>query len=158
MAMHDRALALWASRPASWLVLAGCCLCAGCGGKSTIERVAVSGQVTLDGEPLPYGSILFTPAGTNSGPKAGGVIENGQFAIDADQGPVAGELSVEIRAPKLPPGQQLPDDAMQRLHVIAASPEALPARYNAKSELLVTATVDSQNRFEFALTSDESPN
>ena len=68
--MSDRTRTLLAASAA--LLLLG--LTAGCGGP---PRAKVSGTVTLDGQPVESGTISFYPT-ANSGPTAGGGIENGR--------------------------------------------------------------------------------
>jgi hypothetical protein len=58
---------------------------AGCGGKGT-----VSGKVTLDGEPLPAGTITFQ---SKSGKAASGAITDGQYSVP---GVPTGEVSVSV--------------------------------------------------------------
>ena len=81
----------------------------GCSGEVGDDkpREPVSGTVTLDGQPLPEGIILFAPAG---GPgeavaSATGKIENGQFSIPRTQGPVPGNYKVSISHTDQPEGR-----------------------------------------------------
>lgn len=66
----------------------------GCGGgESGPERYRVSGTVTFEGEPVPYGKILFTPDQTagNTGPQGVATIRNGRFdTSDAGEGVIGG--------------------------------------------------------------------
>ncbi len=55
----------------------------GCG--SSMHTVAVSGQVTVQGEPLENGSITFLSADGET-PSAGGVIRDGQYTADVPPG------------------------------------------------------------------------
>jgi hypothetical protein len=134
--------------PHWWIV--GVLAIAGCDGASAVERVPIAGRITLDGAPLEHGTVLFTPA---SGPRAGGVIRGGRYALDAAEGPPAGELTVEIRAPRLPMGEQWPDDAAERVKRAMHCEEQLPARYNAQTTLRAAATRDGPNQFDFELRS-----
>src|SRR5690606_911968 len=50
-------------------------LLAGCGGESGPPTASVKGKVSLDGKPLPIGTVMFRP---EKGPIASGVVdENG---------------------------------------------------------------------------------
>src|SRR6266446_4970450 len=73
-----------------------CLVLAGCGSDN---RGAVSGKVTLDGQPLKKASIAFIPMEGTQSPSSGGTIENGTYAIERAKGPMAGSYRVEIRAP-----------------------------------------------------------
>src|SRR5262245_25920513 len=68
----------------------------GCGGSDGPQRAAVEGTVNFDGEPVLEGTITFIPAEGTEGPTAGGAIDNGQFKISAELGPVVGKQSVAI--------------------------------------------------------------
>jgi hypothetical protein len=77
------------------MMLCGLLIAAGCG-SDTGGRIPVSGRVTYEGEPLPAGRILFTPAAGNRGPSAGGIIEAGRYRIRADEGPIVGEHTITV--------------------------------------------------------------
>lgn len=62
---------------ALWAV--GCGLAAGCGGNP--DRVAVSGQVLIDGEPLRYGQIVFIPP--QGRPSRADIDAEGRFALSS---------------------------------------------------------------------------
>lgn len=87
----------------STLIVAGFVLLAasvaGCGGGGDgLERVAVSGSVTINGEPVPNGVIRFKPAAGTEGPMANTMIADGQYNIPGDQGPIAGNYEVQVQA------------------------------------------------------------
>ena len=67
----------------------------GCG-QSGPPRFEVSGTITVDGIPVPSGTIGFLPDGVD-GPAAGGQITDGSYKIKASQGPTKGPHKVEIR-------------------------------------------------------------
>src|SRR5947207_8876109 len=73
--------------------------CFGCG-KNGPRRAAVSGHVTLDGQPIDEGVIQFLPVEGTVGPETGGVITNGQYDIPHERGAVVGKSRVELRASK----------------------------------------------------------
>ncbi|MEW4564447.1 hypothetical protein AB1K70_18045 [Bremerella sp. JC770] len=62
------------------------------------SRYEVSGTVTFDGQPLPYGEITFAPDGSrgNQGPGAVVPIENGVYHVDAKKGVIGGPHVVSI--------------------------------------------------------------
>lgn len=66
---------------------------AGCGKDD--GRIAVSGTVTLKGEPLKDGSIRFEPK-ENQGTENGAPIANGQFTLDRNDGLKPGKYLVRI--------------------------------------------------------------
>ncbi|MEW4563872.1 hypothetical protein AB1K70_15160 [Bremerella sp. JC770] len=112
------------------------------------HRAPVSGQVTLDGDPLAEGSILFTPMG--EGPSAGGDIKNGHYDLSQALGPAHGKYRVQISAWK-PLGKTVHDEASARDDEILIS--IIPAKYNTKSTLEVEVIQDGENTFDFDLAS-----
>lgn len=111
---------------------------AGCSGGPRMRQV--SGQVTLDGKPVPEGDILFKPAAGSLGPDAGR-IRDGMFAFLAKEG----KHRVEISASRILPGgargaggEPVPE-------------EYIPERYHSNSELTAEVTSAGPNRFDFKL-------
>ena len=76
-------------------------LCSGCG-DGRPERVTVSGQVLIDGKPVPTGNIKFVPEGAR--PSAGTLDENGRFTLtcfDGNDGVIPGKHRVQISASEI---------------------------------------------------------
>lgn len=133
-----------------WVAAGFACLLllqVGCGGGG-VERSAVSGSVTLDGNPIEEGMILFSPLG--EGPSAGGDIKNGQYLIEADRGPSPGSYRVEIRAYR-GTGRTTHDAARGTTEEIKVP--IIPARYHSNSELKVEITPEATNQHDFELKS-----
>ncbi len=101
------------------------------GNKEGFERVIVSGVVSYQGEPVPYGRIRFTPRDGTTGPVSVTTIKEGQYRIDHKGGVPVGThtvqmwsfdpMELEIPTPGGPPVRQY-----------------LPQKYNLKSELVAT--------------------
>lgn len=91
---------------------------AGCGGGDGLDRVAVSGSVTVNGDPVPNGVVRFRPASGTEGPMANTMITNGRYEIPKDQGPVAGDYEVRVQAYT---------DPHQQETAAASVPAAVPA-------------------------------
>jgi hypothetical protein len=129
------------------LVVAGA---AGCGGGP--DRLGVAGQVTLDGQPLPDGEIVFRPTATTQGPSVAGSIENGAYDIADERGPVAGSYAVTITAERKT-GRKIKADILGNATTDQYE-QYLPARYNDKTEL--TAEIaESRDDLDFELTSKQ---
>lgn len=65
-------------------------------------RVPVSGQVTIDGEPLTKGSVRFVPEGAR--PSAGALDAEGRFTLtcyDGEDGAVLGTHRVQVSASQI---------------------------------------------------------
>ena len=68
---------------------------AGCSGDPGPRRVAVSGNVTVDGKPMESGIIRFLPTSKNGGPSASVLVTDGHFSLSSATGPIAGFRSEE---------------------------------------------------------------
>ena len=131
----------------SWAVLLAV---AGCGAEDEgdgVVREAVSGTVTLGGEPLDGASIHFIPTDPNSPGEASGEINNGQFSIPKERGPAAGAYTVKISSrqsvevdPSQPPGPPP-----------KPKPERIPKKYNAASTLNAEIQAGQPNELTFDL-------
>lgn len=106
------------------------------------ETGAVSGTVTLDGEPLEGAAVSFIPA--EGRPSKGKTDAQGKYVLryaGGIQGAMLGPCKVSIT-------KTVADEATETMV------EMLPARYiGAESELTAEVT-DGQNTFDFALTSN----
>jgi hypothetical protein len=118
---------------------------AGCG---TQSAPAVHGKVTLDGEPVTSGSIVFLSA-ASSGPKAAAAIEQGGYAVSAQDKLQPGRYRVEISWRK-PTGRKIAsaDPGV----MVDETREAVPPKYNIDSAL--SAEIGSRDvEKDFALSS-----
>jgi hypothetical protein len=116
--------------------VAGACLAsallfalAGCDSSMTV----VKGQVTFDGQAIEKGAISFYPVDGKT-KTAGGEIKAGAYSV---QVPV-GQMEVRISMPKVVGQKKLyntPDSPTYPMHA-----EALPEKYNMKSELKLDVT------------------
>jgi hypothetical protein len=133
----------------------------GCGGGDGLPRRAVSGTVTLDGQPLDKGLITFTPAGGGGdSTSAAAAVADGSFAVAKDVGLVPGKYRVavsvmkEVRT-KASKKKQVDNATGEEIDAFdtTATKESLPARYNAQSELTADVTDAGPNEFSFPLSS-----
>jgi hypothetical protein len=121
----------------------------GCGSASDgIERRAVFGSVTLDGKPLPDGSITFNPTGT--GPSAGGSIADGRYSISRSEGPSPGPHQVYVYSLEKT-GRKIPDADGPPGSTVDEMKSRVPERYNIRSELKAEVQKEGENRFNFEL-------
>lgn len=94
-ARHARAIAIVAQSAVPVLVLTTTAML-GCG-DGRPPRLAVSGQVLIDGKPLTYGFIRFVPTGGR--PSGGRLNEQGRFTLSCygeNDGIIPGEHRVEV--------------------------------------------------------------
>jgi hypothetical protein len=129
-------------------------LAVGCSPADGLNRQAMSGTVTVDGQPLASGAILFEPQTERSGTAVGATIRHGRFVISRDQGAVPGTYRVRVYASS---GKQALPTKGQTERTPRPMVERLPARYNAQTELRAEVIVRRDNKYVFDLSSSESP-
>lgn len=127
------------------MLCAACIALTGCGRHD--PRVTIQGTVSLDGQPLSEGEVVFMPDDPALRAE-GATITGGSFTIRVLKGPHRIAIQAHVAekrklVPGAPPG---------------ASPEfdsrsIIPARYNDKSTLSFTVE-SSRDRPRFDLTSD----
>jgi hypothetical protein len=126
----------------------------GCGsGGDGLDRQPVSGQVTIDGQPLDEGEIAFAPT-TGGGPSAGGKISGGSYSIPRADGPVPGPHRVSIYSAK-PTGKKVKDETDPNVTYDERA-ETIPETYNARTTLNADIKAGS-NRFDYALEGRKNP-
>lgn len=122
---------------------------AGCGKSNPLGRQAVTGTISLNGQPLEHGTIEFSPQG--EGTASGAVIENGSFSIPADKGLPPGDYLVRISAAD---EEGEPVDMPGESTKIA--PELIPPEYNSESEQTFTVSTDGSNEFNLDISTTSS--
>ncbi|MBN2296241.1 MAG: hypothetical protein JXM70_27675 [Pirellulales bacterium] len=111
------------------LLLAGGC------GKPAQPRGAIRGKVTLDGQLLEEGAILFVPISGTKGVVAGGPIQKGEYRLAGEEGPAVGINRVEIRAMPRKTGKMIPDPYKKDGSMIEQRVAGVPPRFNSSSTL-----------------------
>lgn len=136
-------------------LLLGCVLWAA-GGCGNSGRAAVKGQITVDGAPLPDGSIDFIPVEKGAAATAGAKITQGAYAIPAERGLLPGEYQVQIRAlrstgKKVWDGMGEDRAPASQKNMVEQLESYLPARYNDQTELRVRIESGKVNVCDYAL-------
>jgi len=134
----------WKLHHQSWPfeILAIACLCflPGCErAPAGPPLVPVKGTVTVDGEPLPVGSIYLSPVDGIAGSYSG-EIQQGKFSIQS----AVGLKHVSIVASRLSTKVLGPDGKLSQ-------EQYLPAKYNVKTELTAEVVADKPNSMSFDL-------
>jgi len=88
LAIGDPVLTTWKERLIGWLQTSGLL--------SDVKRAEVKGKVTVDGEPLSWGTVTFT-SDIPGAPVAGAIARRGAYSIPALRGPVLGVNKVTIK-------------------------------------------------------------
>ncbi|WP_165247196.1 carboxypeptidase-like regulatory domain-containing protein [Paludisphaera soli] len=132
----------------------------GCGGGDGLPRQAISGKVTLDGQPLESALVTFTPTGAGGDSTSGAAqVSSGSFSIPKADGLIPGNYRVSVSVPKEVPvkaSRKKETDSVTGEEIApptTALGEALPERYNAQSELTADVAEAGPNDFTFAVTS-----
>ncbi|MFO0926170.1 MAG: carboxypeptidase-like regulatory domain-containing protein [Gemmataceae bacterium] len=115
----------------------------GCGGSSDMGKV--SGKVTLDGAPLAGASLEFVP--DNGRPSTGTTDASGAYTLQyspTEVGAKVGKHKVRITS------RTMREDP--KTHKSEITPERLPAKYHANTEL-VREVKPGSNTIDFELTS-----
>ena len=112
------------------------------------SRLAVEGEVTIDGKPLPDGKISFMPLPGTASPTAGATITNGKFTIARDKGVRPGAFRVEIKALRTT-GKKARDDLSGES--IDQKRQYIPDRYNENSGLTAEIKNGETNHLTFTL-------
>lgn len=121
---------------------------AGCGGVEGPAREPISGVVTLDGKPLDQGLITFIPE-SGGDLIVSGLVVDGAFDLPRHEGPGLGAHRVEVRARK-ETGKVLKNREDPE-NPIKEQVEAVPVRYNQRSELRAEVLEGADNRFTYEL-------
>ena len=126
-------------------LLATLLLALGCGTNNPLGRVPVTGKVTLDGAPLDFGSITFSPKSANA-TSSGAVIVNGEYSIPESKGLPPGEYAVRINATSAAKSSAIPAEGPAQ-----PGTERVAARFNVQSTLAIKVPTDDQHAaFDFA--------
>lgn len=118
----------------------------GCGGGGPPSgRLPISGEVTLDGQPLDQGAIQFEPTDKSSKLNAGGVIANGKYKIGSEQGLPPGKYKVSITS--VAKDTRSAQDIMNNPGEQPA--ERIAAKFNTESAEVVEVVGGKSNEFNF---------
>ena len=128
--------------------------CMGCGEpKNKHGRLPFSGTVTLDGQPLAGGYLIFEPkAGQPT--QSGGMIHEGKFEVATDAGAAPGLYSVAIfSGADPPPNNHAPGTPEYESASMRTRGEQVPTKYNADTTLTAEVKSGEENVFTFDLLS-----
>ncbi|MGI9429235.1 MAG: hypothetical protein ACR2NM_11300 [Bythopirellula sp.] len=146
----------------AFFVLAACGT--GCGEKSGLDRVRVSGVATYEGHKITNGSVRFKPksgSGT-AGPASIAPIVDGEFAFDSKGGVPVGTHDVTIEAYVIEGvgaaegGESGNEKPSMPVFMYGGRKNFLPPKYNQESTIVVTVSGDDDSHVEdFNLKKDD---
>ncbi len=118
-------------------------LLCGCAGD---KRLPVSGNITLDGQPLSLGAITFVPNGDKKSNSSGSSVVDGKYSIPAEKGLMPGKYSVSI-TPMHKTGRKIPNTMTGIMEE-----EQFSVNYNEAGRLEAIVEVGKDNILDFAIT------
>lgn len=121
----------------------------GCSNSSATEPVSVSGTVSIEGTPLPYGVVEFQSQ-DNEALNRLAPVNDGKFTADESLGLVAGPYDVRI-LPYEPEVEELAEIPVEKRRAINAARKLIPERYQKAGELNAELSADSANQLAFNL-------
>jgi len=110
------------------------------------NRQAISGTVTLNGQPLDSGTISFEPMDLSAGTSAGTEVQAGQFTMERSAGLPPGEYIVRIYSADVTSAPAPVNPAEQ--DGIMAPKERIPRKWNSESRETITVVDDGDNVLE----------
>jgi hypothetical protein len=129
------------------IALACAALLTGCGG-SDVARAPIEGRVTIAGQPLASGRILFVPLSPNAGPAASARVVDGEYCLSTGEGPAVGQNRVEVEA-DADIGFAIDDEAaFAQRRGRPLPPDPIPPEFNTRSQLVVEVQAGRQNTFD----------
>ena len=129
------------------LLITGLVLLSGCGPRS--DRLAITGNVTLDGAPLDGGVIRFDLVDGEKIFASGAMIIQGEYNIPQEKGLPPGTYQVAINAPDTTAPLVSYPSAPGEPAAPPTAPERIPPEYNVNSKHTIEVTEDGDNRFVF---------
>jgi len=102
-------------------------------------RLAITGEVSFDGQPILDGSITLSPLA--KGPSAGGRIVDGKFQIPT-KGPTEGQYRVIVQAMRKT-GRMIPVDPAVPADTVEETVQFLPPQFNTRTQLSVNISSDN---------------
>ena len=117
----------------------------GCGAADELNRQAVTGTVSLAGDPIVTGLIEFSPVG-NEGISSGATITKGKYSIPSTKGLPPGDYLIRISSAggEATDLTEMPGEAKLQK-------ELVPATYNTNSKEVRSVSADEKNVFDFAI-------
>jgi hypothetical protein len=113
-------------------------------------RYAVSGKVTLEGQPLSDATITFEPM-DGQGTASGAAVENGEYKVERKAGLMPGKYVVRITAGDgvTPQNEEEAPGPGGNTNII--SRDRIPVEYNERSTQQIEVKADGSNQFDFAI-------
>ncbi|WP_196782267.1 hypothetical protein [Bremerella volcania] len=132
-----------------FLASASLMLCSGCFGEKGLETAPVTGVVTYNGKPLPYGRVSFRPQAGS--PATGEIQSDGSFSLSTygnGDGAIVGKHQIAVTATEADAGTMAETAANTEM---AVPKSMIPKKYTSFSTSELTAEVVSNGDNQFTL-------
>ena len=131
-----------------------CVALAGCADPYAGQKT-VSGKVTLAGQPIEKGMIMFDPLG-GQGTASGSAITNGDYKLEGQAGLKPGKYRVRITAGdgKTPASEE---EAGGPSTTNIVSVDLVPEEWNVRSDKEIEVKSDGDNKFDFTIPNKVDP-
>jgi len=129
-----------------WLLISGCLALSALGCGNSSGRYPVSGDVTLKGQPLASGAIVFEGA---DGSRGGTTITDGKYSLPAAQGLLPGAYTVRVSAVQSPEVTGPPGP--EAVAIERANKDVVPDEFNARSTLKLEVGPDKSDDFDITI-------
>lgn len=137
-------------RHARPLIVVAIALAGGCADEADpYGRLALSGKVTFEGQPLDQGLIDFLPAESPGGAGARARVRDGKYSIPSHEGVVPGAYRVVITSAE-PVMSETPDGSPGHALPLPGK-ERIPPEFNTESQHTIEATTYGDNHFDFTI-------
>jgi hypothetical protein len=118
-------------------------------------RLAVSGEVTLQGEPLKEGVISFIPL-DGQGTQSGAPVVNGEYAVPRQSGLKPGKYLVQLTAGDgKTPHEEEAGNPGGSTNIVSF--DLIPEEWNVRSTQQVEVKKDGDNKFNFHVPRANAP-
>jgi len=125
---------------------------AGCAESDGLNRQPAAGSVTLDGTPLPSGTIQFRPTSGEATTETSTSISSGKYSFTKQTGPVPGKYSVSI-SDIADPNIQAKEGMVPGDFRPPSTKDKVPAKYNVQTTLTAEVKAGQSTPIDFTLTS-----
>lgn len=124
----------------------------GCGQAALLEKIAVSGKVTYNGEAIAEGEISFQPDGATRGPPSSATIKNGNYELVPEWGLTPGRYRVQVQAFRAPKesSELLSPGGLDRPKSVGIPfrDQYLPDKFHAKTTIETLKVASGRKKIE----------
>ena len=130
-------------------IVGGLLLAGGCG--DSLNRVEISGKVTLDGTSVDSGLVTFIPKNMDNAVTVGAKVVDGQYRLKKSEGPVVGTYSVKVSS--VQNTGKIVEDQQIEGYTYEEYAEMIPKPYSTMQSPLTAEVTAGKNVVDFEIKS-----